>query len=88
MILVDSNIFVINKVFTNDSNYQESHRLIERLPYLEFCVNVYNYFEICVVLSLIFQPTNYTTFFTILGFIKPDPSLFFNCFFCGFLFCG
>lgn len=49
MILSDSDVFLIDRVYTHDNRYTVNRRFIEKLPELEGATSVYNLLEICGV---------------------------------------
>jgi hypothetical protein len=51
MILIDSNVFIIDRFFPNDSVYPQNRILIEKLPELEAAVSAFTLLEICGAIS-------------------------------------
>jgi hypothetical protein len=51
MILLDSNLFIIDRFFPRDALYPRNHDFIERLTELEAAVSVFTLLEICGVAS-------------------------------------
>ena len=51
MILLDSNLFIIDRFFPRDALYPQNHDLIERLAEFEAAVSVFTLLEICGVAS-------------------------------------
>ena len=51
MILLDSNIFIIDRFFKRDVHYDVNRRLVERLPKLDAGISVYTLLEICGLAS-------------------------------------
>ena len=51
MILLDSNLFIIDRFFHHDALYSQSHAFIERLAEFEAAVSIFTLLEICGVAS-------------------------------------
>ncbi len=51
MILLDSNIFIIDRFFKRDVHYDVNRQLVERLPALDVSISIYNLLEICGLAS-------------------------------------
>jgi len=47
MILLDSNIFIIDRFFKRDVHYDVNRQLVEKLPMLDASISVYSLIEIC-----------------------------------------
>jgi predicted nucleic acid-binding protein len=51
MILLDTNIFIIDRFFKRDDHYASNKRLVEMLPSLNAGISVYTLLEICGLAS-------------------------------------
>ena len=51
MILLDTNIFIIDRFFKRDDHYASNKRLVEMLPSLDAGISVYTLLEICGLAS-------------------------------------
>lgn len=47
MILSDSDVFLIDRLYTKDERYEVNRHFIERLPELDIATTIYNLLEIC-----------------------------------------
>jgi len=47
MILSDSDVFLIDRIYTRDDRYEANRRFIEKLPKLDAATSIYNLLEIC-----------------------------------------
>jgi len=47
MIFSDSDIFLIDRIYTRDDRYEANRRFIEKLPKLDAATSIYNLLEIC-----------------------------------------
>jgi predicted nucleic acid-binding protein len=55
MILIDSNIFIIDRFFKRDEHYGINREFVAKLPDLSASTSIYNLFEICGLAS--FNPS-------------------------------
>ncbi len=51
MILLDSNIFIIDRFFKRDVHYDANRHLVEQLPTLDAGISIYSLLEICGLAS-------------------------------------
>ncbi|HEY72538.1 MAG: hypothetical protein B6I35_06530 [Anaerolineaceae bacterium 4572_32.2] len=51
MILLDSNIFIIDRFFKRDVHYSVNRQLVEKLPTLDAGISIYGLLEICGLAS-------------------------------------
>jgi len=51
MVLLDTNVFVIDRFFRRDERYEMNSRLIARLPELEAGFSIFSLFELCGISS-------------------------------------
>ena len=56
MVLLDTNIFVIDRFFRRDKRYQVNHQLIAKLPKLEAGFSIFSLFELCGIASFNLSP--------------------------------
>jgi len=47
MILSDSDVFLIDRIYIRDDRYEANRRFIEKLPELDAATSIYNLLEIC-----------------------------------------
>ena len=47
MILSDSDVFLIDRIYTRDARYEVNRHFIEKLPKLDVATSIYNLLEIC-----------------------------------------
>ncbi|HDN80966.1 MAG TPA: hypothetical protein ENG33_10935 [Chloroflexi bacterium] len=47
MIFSDSDVFLIDRIYTRDDRYEANRRFIEKLPKLDAATSIYNLLEIC-----------------------------------------
>lgn len=51
MVLLDTNIFIIDRFFKRDENYKSNQRFIQTLPEINAYLSIYSLFELCGVAS-------------------------------------
>jgi len=56
MILLDSNIFIIDRFFKRDTHYDVNRRFVERLPAWEAGISIYGLLETCGLASFNLSP--------------------------------
>lgn len=56
MILIDSNIFLIDRFFKRDSRYSVNKRFVQKLPKLEAGISIHTLLEVCGLASFNLSP--------------------------------
>ena len=51
MILLDTNIFVIDRFFPRDDRYSSNRNFIQRLPRIDACLSIFSLLELCGISS-------------------------------------
>jgi hypothetical protein len=52
MILSDSDVFLIDHIYTRDARYEVNRHFIEELPKFDAATSIYNLLEICGIAAL------------------------------------
>lgn len=59
MVLLDSNIFIVDRFFPRDSLYPQNKAFIEKLAFIDASISSVTLLEICGVRRFDFLPMNY-----------------------------
>ena len=60
MVLLDSNLFVIDRFFPHDVHYQPNRTLLQSLSTLEADLSIFTLLELCGIASFNLTPTSLT----------------------------
>jgi hypothetical protein len=61
MVLLDSNLFVIDRFFPRDTHYQTNHAFVQTLPTLEAGLSIFTLLELCGIASFNLSPKELRT---------------------------
>ena len=93
MILVDTNVFLIDRFFIRDSQFYENRKFIEKLDHIDAYFSIFTLLELCGIASFNLSPEEiqvwYFDFQMIYNIEVPEPSFdenipsneFFLCFY-------
>jgi len=59
MILSDSDVFLIDRIYTRDKRYEVNRHFIEKLPELDAATSIYNLLEICGIAADVLSVEEY-----------------------------